>query len=185
MATVTMNGIEVYLDTRTTSAWAALSRVIPKGYPCAELTADSKCKLKIGDGVLPFASLPYVGGDIDLTAYYTKEETDAAISGAISSMGTLFKFKGRVDSVSDLPASENEQGDVYLVGNEGASEFEEYYWTGTMWDFMGKTGSIDLSNYYTKADVDGFVEGIDGRISAIEGDYVSVTDKLVLNCSIS
>ena len=185
MATVTMNGIEVYLDTRTTAAWTALSRVLPKGYPCAELTDDGKCKLKIGDGVLPFSSLPYVGGDIDLTAYYTKSETDAAISSAISSMGTLFKLKGRVDAVSDLPASDNEQGDVYLIGAADASEFEEYYWTGTMWDFMGKTGSIDLSSYYTKSEVDVMVGGLGDRISAIEGDYIKSTDKLILSCSIS
>ena len=194
MATVTMNGIEVYLDTRTTSAWAALSRVLPKGYPCAELTADSKCKLKIGDGVLPFASLPYVGGDIDLTSYYTKEETDAAISDAISALGTLFKFKGRVDSADALPSSGNKQGDVYLVGAADAAEFQEYYWTGTLWDYMGKTGSVDLSNYYTKTEADSLLAkkanesdmtDIKTRVSAIEGDYIKSTDKLILNCSIS
>ena len=194
MATVTMNGIEVYLDTRTSAAWTAVSRVIPKGYPCAELTADSKCKLKIGDGVLPFSSLPYVGGDIDLTAYYTKEETDAAISDAISALGTLFKFKGRVDSVDALPSSGNKQGDVYLVGAADATEFQEYYWTGTLWDYMGKTGNVDLSEYYKKSEVDSLLNNkanesdmtdIKTRVSAIEGDYIKSTDKLILNCSIS
>lgn len=194
MATVTMNGIEVYLDTRTTVAWTALSRVLPKGYPCAELTDDGKCKLKIGDGVLPFASLPYVGGDIDLSAYYTKTETDTAISEAISSLGTLFKFKGRVDTVENLPADGNQQGDVYLVGTADAAEFQEYYWTGTLWDYMGKTGNVDLSEYYKKTEVDSLLNNkanesdmtdIKARVSAIEGDYIKSTDKLILNCAIS
>lgn len=184
MATVTMNGIEIYLDTRTTAEWSGVTRAIPKGYTCVELTIDGKCKLKVGDGVLTYAELPYVGGDIDLTSYYTKSETDTAISEAISSLGTLFKFKGRIDTVGDLPSDGNQQGDVYLVGAADASEFAEYYWTGTMFDYMGKTGSVDLSNYYTKSEVDGLMGGLEDRVTAIEGDYIKSTDKLILNCSI-
>ena len=119
--TITMNGVEIYLDTRTTTQWATVSRVIPKGFVCVELTTDGKCKMKCGDGVLSFADLPYVGGDLDmtqinnaiataLTDYYTKTETDTAISQAISNLGTLFRFKGRVDTVDNLPASDNQQG---------------------------------------------------------------------------
>lgn len=185
MATVTMNGIEIYLDARTTAEWAGVTRAMPKGYACVELTADGKCKLKIGDGALPFSSLPYVGGDIDLTAYYTKGQTDAAISAAIGELGTVFTFKGRVDSVEELPADGNKQGDVFLVGTADASEYAEYYWTGTMFDYMGKTGSVDLSNYYTKTEVDGLVGKLGDRITAIEGDYIKSSDKLILNCSIS
>ena len=36
--TITMNGIEIYLDTRTTEQWATISRAIPKGFVCVELT---------------------------------------------------------------------------------------------------------------------------------------------------
>ena len=136
--TITMNGVEIYLDTRTTAQWATVVRVIPKGFVCVELTTDGKCKMKCGDGVQAFADLPYVGGDLDmtqineaittaLTNYYTKTETDNAISEAIGNLGTLFRFKGRVDTVNDLPASDNQQGDVYLVGAEGAGEFAEQY----------------------------------------------------------
>ena len=227
--TITMNGIEIYLDTRTTAQWGTVSRVIPKGFVCVELTTDGKCKMKCGDGVQTFADLPYVGGDLDmteinnaittaLTDYYTKTETDTAISEAIGNLGTLFRFKGRVDTVNDLPASDNQKGDVYLVGAEGASEFAEYYWTGTFFDYMGKTTSVDLTEYYKKSEVDNLLNGkvdkvegkglstedfttelknkLDGlknyddtaltsRVSAIEGDYIKSTDKLILNCSIT
>ena len=86
--TITMNGIEIYLDTRTTAQWGTVSRVIPKGFVCVELTTDGKCKMKCGDGVQAFADLPYIGGDLDMTDYYTKTETDNAISEAIGNLGT-------------------------------------------------------------------------------------------------
>lgn len=182
--TITMNGVEIYLDTRTTAQWATVVRVIPKGFVCVELTTDDKCKMKCGDGVQTFADLPYVGGDLDmteineaittaLTDYYTKTETDNAISEAIGNLGTLFKFKGRVDTVNDLPASDNQQGDVYLVGAEGANEFAEYYWTGTFFDYMGKTTSIDLTDYYKKSDVDNL---LNGKVDKVEGKGLSTED---------
>lgn len=182
--TITMDGIEIYLDTRTTAQWATVVRVIPKGFVCVELTTDNKCKMKCGDGVQTFANLPYIGGDLDMTAinnaittaltnYYTKTETDNAISEAIGNLGTLFRFKGRVDTVDDLPASDNQQGDVYLVGAESASEFAEYYWTGTFFDYMGKTTSIDLTEYYKKSEVDNL---LNGKVDKIEGKGLSTED---------
>ena len=182
--TITMNGVEIYLDTRTTAQWATVVRVIPKGFVCVELTSDGKCKMKCGDGVQTFADLPYIGGDLDMTAinnaittaltnYYTKTETDNAISEAIGNLGTLFRFKGRVDTVNDLPASDNQQGDVYLVGAEGANEFAEYYWTGTFFDYMGKTTSIDLTDYYKKSDVDNL---LNGKVDKVEGKGLSTED---------
>ena len=171
--TVIMDGIEIYLDTRTTAQWATVSRVIPKGFVCVELTTDGKCKMKCGDGVQTFADLPYVGGDLDMTDYYTKTETDNAISKAIGNLGTLFRFKGRVDTVGDLPASDNQQGDVYLVGVESASEFAEYYWTGTFFDYMGKTTSISLIEYYKKSEVDNL---LNGKVDKVEGKGLSTED---------
>ena len=184
--------VEVYFDARTSAQWAALARAIPKGFPCVEFTDDNKVKMQIGDGVHGFAALPYLGGDIDLTNYYTKTEADAAISAAISGLGSLFSLKGRVDTVSDLPADNNAVGDTYLVGADSAPEYQEYYWTGTMWDYMGTTTSVDLSNYYTKQEVDNAISAaayddtaLSGRVAAIENDYIKSTDTLILNCTLS
>ena len=223
MAKVTMSGVEVYLDSREQSVWDSLSKVIPKGFPCVSFTTDGKVKLKVGDGVNTYANLPFVGGDIDttdidteienyLTDYYTKTETDTKIQTAISALGNVFTLKGRVASVAALPSSGNKAGDIYLVGAESATAYDEYYWTGTLWDYMGVTNpKVDLSNYYTKTEADNkFVakesgkrlmtdaEGtklaglsnyddtsIKNRLSTIEGDYIKSTDTLVLNCSLS
>lgn len=184
MANVTLNGVELYLDTRTTDQWALVTRVIPKGFNCVEMTADGKCKMKVGDGVLPYQSLPYVGGDLDITKvneaittaleeYYTKTETDNAIKLAIEGLGTLFTLKGRVDTVEDLPTTDNKSGDVYLVGASSDTEFWEYYYTGTMWDYMGKTADVDLHNYYTKSEVDTLLSA---KVDKVDGMGLSSND---------
>ena len=198
MADVTMNGVQIYFDTRTTAQWAQVSRVIPKGFICAELMTGGKCRIKIGDGVLTYAALPYVSGDIDLsdvdgeistalTNYYTKTQTDSAIAAAISGLGTLFTLKGRVDNTAALPVSGNNTGDVYLVGAVTDTEFYEYYWTGTLWDYMGKTQQTDLSGYYTKTETDALLTGYYTKAqtdTALAG-CVKTNDTLVLSCSVS
>lgn len=158
---------EIYLDSRTEEQWSAVTRIIPKGFACVELGKNSM-KIKIGDGVKTYSQLPYLGGDT--TEYYTKSEVDSAIGTAISGLGNLFTFKGRVDNVEALPSGAN-TGDVYLVGTDVASAFQEYYWTGTSWDYMGKTSEIDLTDYYTKTETD-----------ALLNDCVKKSEKLILNC---
>lgn len=167
---VTMNNIEIYLDTRTAAQWAQVTRVIPKGFVCVEL-GESASKIKIGDGASTYPQLPYIGGD--MAEYYTKTEVDDAISTAITQIGNIFTLKGRVDNVESLPTENVNTGDVYLVGAESDTEFQEYYWTGTAWDYMGKTTSVDLSGYYTKTEVDELL-----------AEYVKTNDKLVLNCTL-
>ena len=100
MADRTLSGVKIYLDTRTTAQRAQASGVIPKGYLCAELTADSGCKVKIGDGTQTFAALPYIGGSIDisdvdseistaLVNYYTKTQTDTALENCLKADDTF------------------------------------------------------------------------------------------------
>lgn len=183
MPNVILNNVEIYLDARTESQWNSMSdKVIPKGFPCVVLSSN-KTFLKIGDGTSTFESLPIIGfidsTQIDteiekyLSDYYTSEQTDLAISEAISSLGTVFNLKGRVDSVSDLPSTNNKSGDVYLVGKENSDEFYEYYWTSDTWDYMGITSEIDLSNYYNKTEVNNL---LNNKVDAIEGKGLSTND---------
>lgn len=184
MPNVILNDVEIYLDMRTEPQWNSISdKVIPRGFPCVVISSENKTFLKIGDGTSTFESLPIISS-IDLTqidkeiekylsVYYTSEQTDQAINIAISSLGTVFNLKGRVDTVNDLPSSNNKSGDVYLVGSESATEFNEYYWTSTMWDYMGVTTDVDLSNYYNKSEINDLLKN---KVDAVSGKGLSTND---------
>lgn len=179
---IVINGAKVYLDTRTTSKWAECEQEIPKGFPCVELADDDTIKFKVGDGTHTYDQLPYIGADVDLSEYSNTEQMkqaiEAAISEAFSKKGDLFTLKGTVETTDELPDAEgtegtNSRGDVYLVGEEGGDDFAEYYWTGEKWEYMGTTTSVDLSNYYTK-----------GQIDEKLADCIHKDDVLILNCSL-
>lgn len=189
MADITLQGVELYLDTRTAEEWAAVTRVIPKGFPCVEIVGDGKLKLKIGDGTRSYASLPYVGGE---NGEFDENAVKALVQEEVAKLGTIFRLKGRVDSTEELPSEGNTPGDIYLVGTEGAADMEEHYWTGTLWDYMGKT-TVDLSGYYTKTETDALLEAkldktegdaISAKVDDLEEKAVKTTDKLILNCAL-
>lgn len=75
-------------------------------------------------------------------------------------------IKGRVDTAQDLP-TEAVIGWFYFVGLESASSYEEYCYSENGWEFVGvsKEG-VDLSNYYTKAQVDSKDQTLQGALDA-------------------
>lgn len=104
----------------------------------------------------------------DIANRYTKAETDSAISSAVSS---VYKYKGSVANYAALPVSGQIVGDVYNV--EAADSTHEIKagdnvaWNGTAWDVLA--GTVDLSNYYTKSEVDDLIDGAAEDITALEG----------------
>ena len=63
-------------------------------------------------------------------------------------------IKGRVDTVNDLP-TEAVIGWFYFVGLESASSYKEYCYSENGWEYIGLSQEgVDLSNYYTKEQVD-------------------------------
>lgn len=63
-------------------------------------------------------------------------------------------IKGRVNTVDDLP-TEAEIGWFYFVGLESATAYQEYCYSEKGWEYIGLSQEgVDLSNYYTKAQVD-------------------------------
>lgn len=83
--------------------------------------------------------------------------TDAATKEELEELeqkiSDVFKYKGSVETYSDLEAIENpEVGDVWnVIENE-----KNYAWSGTTWDDLG--GIIDLSNYWSKDELQALTE---------------------------
>lgn len=86
--------------------------------------------------------------DCDFSYYYTKEETDRLIN-AIET--------GDFVIVEELPEQGNHK-DIYLVPKEGGG-YNEYIYINEEWEHLGDT-DIDLSNYYTKSDIDWYTDDI-------------------------
>ena len=81
-----------------------------------------------------------LAGKANKAEVYTKGEVDAKVS-------SVYKYKGSVANEAALPEDSNTTGDVYNVEDTGMN----YAWDGTQWDKLG--GTVDLSNYYTKSQV--------------------------------
>lgn len=108
------------------------------------------------------------------------------IKRAIESLGDVFTLKGNVDSVESLPATGNNPGDIYLVGPNQDSSYDEYYWTSDgEWEVMGSTiggldGVITETTLYKGEDGTGTVEDpaegtilyiVNNAAKTIEGYY--------------
>lgn len=101
--------------------------------------------------IMTLSMLTYYDGKIKS---WVTTELDEAIAG----LGNVFTLKGSKADIASLPATDNEVGDIYLVGAEGAESFDEYYWNGTKWELMGTTAT-DISSCITK---EGLYAGADG-----------------------
>lgn len=91
----------------------------------------------------------------DLVNYYTKDETytRAEISNMISAIP---KFSIQV--VQSLPSSGISTTTIYLTPSDGGSgnSYSEYIYVNNTWELIGST-AVDLSDYYTKAQVNAMV----------------------------
>lgn len=99
---------------------------------------------------------------------YTKTEVDSLVA-------SVFRFKGSKESVDALPATDNQVGDVWQVGDA------EYAWTNdNRWEKLGFT--VDLSPYATIESVNGVsarvktLEDADfaGKLAAVNGDIAAL-----------
>ena len=91
----------------------------------------------------------------DLVNYYTKDETytRTEISNMISAIP---KFSIQV--VQTLPSSGISTTTIYLTPSSGGSgnSYSEYIYVNSQWELIGST-AVDLSDYYTKAQVNAMV----------------------------
>lgn len=110
----------------------------------SQLTNDS--------GFITGADVPDWAKEASKPAYTAAEvgaipAADADNFALKSDLTNVYKYKGSVATVAELPASGNTAGDVY---NVTATDMN-YGWTGSAWDPLGQIFSVDS---ITNAEID-------------------------------
>lgn len=139
------------------------------------------------------AILKKVGSDINLDNYVTKDQ-----------LTNIYTYKGSKTTYEDLPTEGNVIGDVWNVEETYKSALDNkeypagtnYVWNGETWDAQG--GSIDLSGYATKLELQSSVEtltqgvadnlaeigllqtSVNNKVEKVEGSSLISSEKLAL-----
>ena len=106
---------------------------------------------------------------VEIVDNLTSDATDKALSakqgkvlmgeidGVKAKLVNIYTYKGSKDTYAELP-SDAVAGDVWNVAeaHEGHPAGTNYAWTGTEWDALA--GSIDLSDYYNKTEVEAAIK---------------------------
>ena len=138
------------------AVYDAITPLAPKASPVFTGTPEAPTASR-GTNTTQIATTAFVKDACD--------QVQAALAGALH-------FKGVVNTVADLPASGNVEGDVYQVKTNPQGTDAEYVWTlnGTTsagaWEELGAV--IDLSAYATKAECDTYYDAI-GAAAAVLG----------------
>jgi hypothetical protein len=107
--------------------------------------------------------IPDISGKANAADVYTKTEIDQKLVGAMD-------YKGTKATVSALPTSGNETGDVWHITADGS----EWAWNGEQWEELGKSSSV----LYTPQTLTGAQQGqVRTNIgAAAKGTAVNVKD---------
>lgn len=134
------------------------------------------------------------GTVVEIINSLESDRTDAALSAAQgkalktlvdelkASVAAALDYKGTKDTYEELPTKGNKKGDVWnVVAAHGTTPAgTNYAWDGTQWDPLG--GTIDLSGYYTKTQVDDAISAakteLEAADTALEGQIATVTNQL-------
>lgn len=134
------------------------------------------------------------GTVVEIINSLESDRTDAALSAAQgkalktlvdelkASVAAALDYKGTKDTYEELPTEGNKKGDVWnVVGAHGSIPAgTNYAWDGTQWDPLG--GTVDLSGYYTKSQVDAAISTakteLEAADTALEGQITTVTNQL-------
>lgn len=139
-------------------------------------------------------SFPNTAGVVEIIDSLESDKTDAALSAAQgkalktliddlkASVAAALDYKGTKDTYDALPTKGNKKGDVWnVVAAHGTTPAgTNYAWDGAKWDPLG--GTIDLSGYYTKSQVDDAISAakteLEAADTALEGQITTVTNQL-------
>lgn len=134
------------------------------------------------------------GTVVEIINSLESDRTDAALSAAQgkalktlvdelkASVAAALDYKGTKDTYEELPTEGNKKGDVWnVVAAHGTTPAgTNYAWDGAAWDPLG--GTVDLSGYYTKSQVDDAISAAKTELkaadTALEGQISTVTNQL-------
>lgn len=111
--------------------------------------------------------LPLAGGTVSGITHFTDtvvvpsptDSTHAANKAYVDSMVTaVYRVKGSVANKEALPTEDNVVGDVYNASDTG----NNFVYTEEGWDQL--SGTVDLSNYYTRGEIDSTVSTLTTQI---------------------
>ena len=153
---------------KRTDQWkerAVQSYVVPRGVLCVELTPDGNTRIKIGEGNKYYSQLPYIGANIDISKYFTKEEVKKLVED--TSEATVVAYMDKqpyvrvlgpiLPSASALPKTGNKDGDIRFVKmakvTPDGKAYIEYVWFNNRWDPLSSAIDIDVSKFATKEEL--------------------------------
>lgn len=162
------------------------------------ITVNSNGKFVYGDQETTFQTeynLPLIAGDgISISADQTANKVTVKIDSTVATktyvndaIANISTFS--VTIVTELPAT-GQSNIIYFLGTQ--APYTEYMWINGAWEVIGST-STDLSNYYTKAQVDSKISplvtdvtNLNGLVTGIENDVVEINGQIsTLNTTVS
>lgn len=164
---IDMDDSNIHIVKRT-DQWkerAVQSYVVPRGVLCVELTPDGNTRIKIGEGNKYYSQLPYIGANIDISKYFTKEEVKKLVED--TSEATVIAYMDKqpyvrvlgpiLPSASALPKTGNKDGDIRFVKmakvTPDGKAYIEYVWFNNRWDPLSSAIDIDVSKFATKEEL--------------------------------
>lgn len=121
------------------------------------------------------------------TALVSCQNIQTQVNNGLQSLTSAVKYRGSVASFSVLPTSGQSVGDMYNIKAAGGTDAngtairagDNVVWNGSGWD--DQAGTVDLSNYYTKSEVNGAVVSAtvsNDTITFIHKDATKTTAKV-------
>ena len=83
-------------------------------------------------------SIPTKTSDLTNDSGFLTAHQDLSAYALKSDLASMYKYKGSVATVANLPSTGNTTGDVYNVESTGMN----YAWNGSAWDALGESVQI-------------------------------------------
>ena len=162
------------------------------------ITVNSDGKFVYGDSESTFQTeynLPLIAGEgISINADQTANKVTVKIDSTVATktyvndaIANISTFS--VTIVTELPAT-GQSNIIYFLGTQ--APYTEYMWINGAWEVIGST-STDLSNYYTKAQVDSKISplttditNLNDLVTGLENDVVEINGNIsTLNTTVA